>query len=69
MTDTIDPQLGKKKLRAKMTRELLAVDPVRGRDCLAEWQNMIDTTHREKKTEFANVDEYVDFRVVDCGAP
>lgn len=44
-----------------MTRELLAIDPVRGRDCLAKWQNMIDTTHRQKKTEFASVDEYAEF--------
>ncbi|KAH7041405.1 isoprenoid synthase domain-containing protein [Microdochium trichocladiopsis] len=65
----VDPQLGKKKLRARMTRDLLAIDPVRGRECLAEWQNMIDLTHREKTTSFASVEEYVEFRLVDCGAP
>lgn len=51
-----------------MARKLLAVDEERGRECLAEWQRMIDTTHAAKRTSFASVDEYVEFRLVDCSA-
>lgn len=51
-----------------MARKLLAVDEERGRECLVEWQRMIDTTHAEKRTSFVSVDEYVEFRLVDCSA-
>lgn len=33
------------------------------------WQEMISTTLRDKDKQFTSLDEYVDFRIVDTGAP
>lgn len=33
------------------------------------WKEMITTTLSDKDKQFASLDEYVDFRIVDTGAP
>jgi len=33
------------------------------------WTEMLTTTLRDKDREFASLEDYVDFRIVDTGAP
>jgi hypothetical protein len=33
------------------------------------WHEMLSTTLRDKDKQFASLEEYVDFRIIDTGAP
>jgi hypothetical protein len=33
------------------------------------WKTMLSTTLRDKSKDFADLDEYLDFRIIDTGAP
>ncbi|KAK6525457.1 hypothetical protein TWF694_005593 [Orbilia ellipsospora] len=59
---------GVKQLQSKILLELMKSDPVCGRALVDAWQNMIHTSaQHDKKTTFKNLDDFLDFRIVDGG--
>ncbi|RHZ58361.1 hypothetical protein CDV55_105563 [Aspergillus turcosus] len=53
---------GTKQIQSKMIMELLSVD--------GPWKTMFATTAKLDKTRpFSNLEEYVDYRIIDTGAP
>ena len=53
-----------------MMLELLSIDPVCAEVVLDSWKTMIATTAKQDKAKpFSNLDEYVDYRIIDTGAP
>jgi hypothetical protein len=66
---THDPTLGKTHIQAKMMAELTATDPICTQRIKQAWQTFLSTTVRNGDKDFASLEEYVNFRVVDCAAP
>lgn len=64
-----NPALGKTQIQAKMMMQLGSTD----RECTKRvklvWEEMLTTTLRDKDRDFASLEDYVDFRIVDTGAP
>jgi hypothetical protein len=56
-------------MQAKMVLQLMNTDEVCTERVMGVWKTMISTTLRDKDKEFSSLDEYVDFRIVDTGAP
>jgi hypothetical protein len=56
-------------MQAKMILELTSIDKACSERILNVWKTMISTTLRDKEKEFQSLEEYVDFRIVDTGAP
>jgi hypothetical protein len=48
---------------------LTSIDEACAERVLAVWKTMISTTLRDKDKRFCSLEEYVDFRKVDTGAP
>jgi hypothetical protein len=66
---THDPTLGRTHIQAKMMAQLTATDPKCMQRIKQAWQTFLSTTVRNGDKIFDSLEEYVDFRVVDCGAP
>ncbi|KAL3432335.1 isoprenoid synthase domain-containing protein [Aspergillus tetrazonus] len=67
---TVRSVLGTKQIQSKMLLELLSIDAPCAEVVIDSWKTMISTTAKQdKKRVFGNLDEYVDFRIVDTGAP
>ncbi|KAL4746901.1 hypothetical protein BDW72DRAFT_206953 [Aspergillus terricola var. indicus] len=67
---TVRSVLGTKQIQSKMLLELLSIDAPCAEVVIDSWKTMISTTAKQdKKRVFENLDEYVDFRIVDTGAP
>jgi hypothetical protein len=61
--------LGKTQIQAKMMMQLASTDKACTERVKRVWQEMITTTLCDKDKQFASLDKYVDFRIVDTGAP
>ena len=62
--------VGSKQIQSKMMLEMLSVDPECANVAIDAWKVMVDTTAKRDKTiPFANMEEYIDYRIVDTGAP
>lgn len=61
---------GTKQIQSKMLLELLSVDTHCAEVVIDAWKTMIDTTAKQDKTRtFSDLEEYVDYRIIDTGAP
>ncbi|PYH40159.1 bifunctional terpene synthase/polyprenyl synthetase family protein [Aspergillus saccharolyticus JOP 1030-1] len=67
---TVRSVTGTKQVQSKMLVELFAIDPACAQVVLDAWKTMIDTTATKDKTRaFSDWEEYVDYRIIDTGAP
>ncbi|KAL3474415.1 isoprenoid synthase domain-containing protein [Aspergillus californicus] len=67
---TVRSVLGTKQIQSKMLLELLAIDPPCAEIVIDSWKTMISTTAKQDKTRpFETLEAYVDFRIIDTGAP
>ncbi|RAH67449.1 bifunctional terpene synthase/polyprenyl synthetase family protein [Aspergillus aculeatinus CBS 121060] len=67
---TVRSVTGTKQVQSKMLLELFAIDPACAQVVLDSWKTMIDTTATQDKTRaFQDWEEYVDYRIIDTGAP
>jgi hypothetical protein len=64
-----NPALGKTQIQAKIMTQLTATDKACAQRVKRVWQEMLCTTLRDKDRQFASLEDYVDFRIVDTGAP
>ncbi|KAK3991456.1 isoprenoid synthase domain-containing protein [Cladorrhinum sp. PSN332] len=62
-------ELGRKQMQAKMMLKLNEADPAHAKRIIKEWKSQLGTTLRDKSKEFKTLGEYVEFRIVDSGAP
>ncbi|KAK4171121.1 isoprenoid synthase domain-containing protein [Triangularia setosa] len=60
---------GRKHLQSKMMQQLLATDTPCAERIITTWKTMLSTTLKQKSEDFVNLDEYLDFRIIDTGAP
>lgn len=61
---------GTKQIQAKMILELMAIDAECAEVVIDAWRTMVATTTKRDKTRlFKNMDEYVNYRIIDTGAP
>ena len=60
---------GRKKIQAHMMHQLAAADRVCTDRVARVWKTMLATTHEGRCREFSSLEEYLDFRIVDTGAP
>ena len=62
--------VGSKQIQSKMMLEMLSVDPECANAAIDAWRVMVDTTSKRDKTiPFTNMEDYIDYRIVDTGAP
>jgi hypothetical protein len=61
--------LGKKQIQAKMMLQLLSTDKECAEKVINVWQVMLSTTRAQKNRDFESLEDYVEFRIVDTGAP
>ncbi|KAL4953372.1 isoprenoid synthase domain-containing protein [Aspergillus filifer] len=67
---TVRSVLGTKQIQSKMLLELLSIDAPCAEVVINSWKEMISTTAKQDKTRvFNNLEEYVDYRIIDTGAP
>ena len=67
---TIRSVSGTKQIQSKMMLELLSIDPTCAEVVLDSWKTMIATTARHDKAKpFSNLEDYVNYRIIDTGAP
>ncbi|KAK4120553.1 terpenoid synthase [Parathielavia appendiculata] len=59
----------RKQIQAKMMYQLNATDKVCAARVMDAWKTMLSTTLRGKDKGFSNLEEYLDFRIIDTGAP
>lgn len=59
----------RKQLQAKMMVQLTSIDSECSKRIMREWEIMLARTLKEKDNNFQTLEEYVDFRIVDTGAP
>lgn len=61
---------GSKIMQEKMVKELMRLDPKCASVCVQAWKEMVDTTSkRDKSVMFRSINEYLEYRMVDTGAP
>lgn len=60
---------GRKQIQAKMMLQLSATDKTCAERIMKVWKTMLSTTLDEKARDFDSLEEYLDFRIVDIGAP
>ncbi|KAE8152335.1 isoprenoid synthase domain-containing protein [Aspergillus avenaceus] len=67
---TVRSVSGTKQIQSKMMLELLSIDASCAQVVFDSWKTMIATTAKQDKTRlFDNLEEYVDYRIIDTGAP
>lgn len=67
---TVRSTTGTKQIQSKMLLELLSVDVSCANVVIEGWKEMVETTaSRDKTCLFDNIDDYVDYRIIDTGAP
>ena len=67
---TVRSVTGTKQIQSKMLLDLLSIDAACAEVVIESWKTMINTTAKQDKTRaFKNLEEYVDYRIVDTGAP
>jgi hypothetical protein len=52
-----------------MMLQLNETDKVCAARVMDAWKTMLSTTLRDKAKDFSDLDEYIDFRIIDTGAP
>lgn len=61
---------GSKIMQEKMVNELMRIDPACAAVCVQAWKEMVDTTSkRDKDKMFTSMDDYLEYRMIDTGAP
>ncbi|KAF2202999.1 geranylgeranyl pyrophosphate synthase [Delitschia confertaspora ATCC 74209] len=65
----MNPLLGKKNIQAKIMLLLSQTDKECTKRVMQVWEEMLSTTLKDKNKAFRSLKEYVDFRIVDTGAP
>ena len=66
----IRSKMGTKRIQAKMQEALLAEDEICAKVVLKAWKEMVVTTAQlNKEKAFENMEQYVEYRIVDTGAP
>ncbi|KAL4801265.1 isoprenoid synthase domain-containing protein [Aspergillus unguis] len=67
---TVRSVLGTKQIQSKMLLELLSIDAPCAEVVIDYWKQMISTTAKQDKQRvFDSLEEYVDYRIIDTGAP
>ncbi|KAJ5889106.1 geranylgeranyl pyrophosphate synthase [Penicillium tannophilum] len=67
---TVRSTTGTKQIQSKMLFELLAIDKLCAEVVITAWKEMVATTaSRDKSCIFDGIEEYVDYRIIDTGAP
>ncbi|KAJ5566731.1 uncharacterized protein N7459_010113 [Penicillium hispanicum] len=67
---TVRSTTGTKQIQSKMLLELLSVDATCANVVIEAWKEMVETTATHDKTcIFDNIEDYVDYRIIDTGAP
>ena len=62
--------VGSKQIQSKMMLEMLSVDPECANAAIDAWRVMVDTTSkRDKNIPFTTMEDYIEYRIVDTGAP
>ena len=64
-----DRESGRKQIQAKIMLQFQATDKICAERVISVWKTMLGTTRQHKSTAFACLDDYLEFRIVDCGAP
>jgi hypothetical protein len=60
---------GRKQIQAKMMLGLTSTDEACAERVMDVWKTMLSTTLKDKSKEFTTLEEYLDFRIIDTGAP
>jgi hypothetical protein len=60
---------GRTQIQAKMMLGLTSTDKVCAERVMRVWKTMLSTTLKDKAKDFTTLEEYLDFRIVDTGAP
>ncbi|KAK3331321.1 isoprenoid synthase domain-containing protein, partial [Apodospora peruviana] len=60
---------GRKQLQSKMILQLMRTDNVCTRRIMDKWTTMLSTTITHKSDRFSSLEEYLEFRITDTGAP
>lgn len=66
---TAHVKAGRKQLQAKMAVQLASMDSECAERVMRVWKTMLSTTLEDKSNNFNTLEEYLDFRIVDTGAP
>lgn len=67
---TVQSTTGTKQIQSKMLLELLSIDSTCANVVIEAWKEMVGTTASRDKTKiFDNMDDYVEYRIIDTGAP
>jgi hypothetical protein len=60
---------GRKQIQAKMMLALTSADKACAERVMDVWKTMLSTTLKDKSKDFGSLEEYLDFRIIDTGAP
>ena len=67
---TLRSDMGTKQLHSKMLLGLMEIDEACAKVVIEAWKTMVATTAKlDKARMFRDLEEYVEFRIVDTGAP
>lgn len=67
---TVRSTTGTKQIQSKLLLELLSIDKPCAEVVIASWKEMVATTaSRDKSCIFDTIEDYVDYRIIDTGAP
>ncbi|KAJ6104679.1 isoprenoid synthase domain-containing protein [Penicillium sp. IBT 18751x] len=67
---TVRSTTGTKQIQSKMLLELLSIDKLCAEVVISSWKEMVATTaSRDKSCIFDTIEDYVDYRIIDTGAP
>lgn len=62
--------IGARQIQSKMINELLSIDKPCAEVVIKSWKEMAAlTASRDKTCIFSDIMEYVDYRIIDTGAP
>ncbi|OBS27869.1 hypothetical protein FPOA_01811 [Fusarium poae] len=65
----IQAEAGLRFLYERCISRLLQTDEVCAKRIAKAWKDAIDTTIRDKRIDFQSVEDYLEFRMIDTGAP
>ncbi|KAK4237715.1 isoprenoid synthase domain-containing protein [Achaetomium macrosporum] len=65
---TPNVKTGREQMQAKMKLKLKMTSLACATRIMEAWKTMLSTTLRDKSKDFADLDEYLDFRIIDSGA-
>jgi hypothetical protein len=60
---------GRKQMQSKMILQLMRTDKACAQRVMNTWTTMLLTTLKHKSDTFSSLEEYLDFRITDTGAP